>query len=155
MEEKNPFGRPTIYTQELADEICDTVACTPHMLEELCKQNPGWPAAKTIYQWRNRRPDFGKEYACAKQSQIESLLSDLMCKVRNKEDDFYENKDGSLLVNTAAMQRLRIEVDAIKWFASKLAPKIYGNKLTIENSDEEKDSLEKAKAIANAMKGDI
>lgn len=121
-------GRPLAYTKELGDEICELVSDSPLMLEEICAQNPHLPCAKTIYRWRRKNVEFGQKYAIAKQEQIEPLVNTILNKVRDKSHDFYENTDGSKAVNTAAMARLRIEVDAIKWFASKLAPKIYGEK---------------------------
>lgn len=152
----HPGGRPTDYNDELALEICETLATSPKMIEELCSEMDGWPAWQTIYKWRIRHLKFGEMYAIAKQQQIEAILSSMMCKVREKANDFVVDNDGKMIPNTPAMQRLRIENDNAKWFACKLAPKIYGEKITIKSdADEKLKELEKAKLIAKNIKDDL
>lgn len=116
------------YTEELADEICEAVSTSPKMLEDLCEENKHWPYAKTIYKWRLKYPDFGQKYAIAKQEQIEPLVSTILNKARDKSQDFYIDSEGKSQANTPHLGRLRLEIDAIKWFASKLAPKLYGDR---------------------------
>lgn len=36
-------GRPTEYSQELAEEICMAIACTAKGLRKLCKEHQHWP----------------------------------------------------------------------------------------------------------------
>lgn len=119
---------PVRYSDELAEEICITVSTSPKMLEELCAEMPHWPCAQTIYEWRIVNEKFGEMYARAKCSQIEPLVSTILEKARDRKEDFYDDGDG-VKINYAHLQRLRIETDAIKWFAAKLAPKLYGDKV--------------------------
>jgi len=119
-------GRPSTYTIELAQDICDAVAHSPKMLEEICEENPNFPVANTVYKWRLRHAEFGEMFARAKMQQIEPLVNTVISKARAAINDFYDDGEGKRCVNHAAIQRLRIELDNIKWYASKLAPKIYG-----------------------------
>jgi len=132
-----PRGRPSTYTEELAEDICLQVSTTPKMLEDLCEENEHWPSANCIYEWRIKYPDFGERYTRAKQCQIEPLVSQILLLARNEAKDFIENDDGSLIPNTPAMTRRRLEIDAIKWFAAKLAPKIYGERKIKDDEDKE------------------
>jgi hypothetical protein len=38
--------------------------------------------------------------------------------------------------DTAGVQAARLEVDTLKWYVSKIAPKLYGERLTIEDEGE-------------------
>ena len=127
-------GRPSTYNDKIGEEICLIVSTTPKMLEDICAENPQFPDAKTVYEWRIKYPEFGQKYTIAKQEQIEVLVSTILFKVRKREDDFFMNGDNKV-VNTAAINRLRMEVDAIKWFAGKLAPKLYGEKASKDDKD--------------------
>jgi len=44
---------------------------------------------------------------------------------------FTFDDEGKANINGAAMQRLRMEIDSIKWYAAKLSPKIMAKKLRI------------------------
>ena len=119
-------GPPVDYSDEIALEICELVSICPKMLEELCEENKHWPAPQTIYKWRIKHAKFGEMYARAKQCQIEPLVSTIILKAREASKDFYHDEDGKKHINNAHISRLKIELDNIKWYASKLAPKIYG-----------------------------
>ncbi len=120
------MSRPSTYNDDIAHEICTAIANTPKMLEEICAENSDFPTAKCIYEWRLRYPKFGEMFARAKQEQIEPLVNTVITKARDARNDFYSDGEGKTCVNHAAIQRLRIELDNIKWYASKLAPKLYG-----------------------------
>jgi len=147
---KHPGGAPTDYTVELGDEICEVIASSPKGLIALCKENPHWPCREVIYRWKRRHPEFGLKYAQAKADQIEPLIDecidisddtscDTLIRV-NQNGEEYE------VCNTEWINRSRLRVDTRKWFASKLAPKIYGDKLT------EKDNSESLTDAVVAMK---
>jgi hypothetical protein len=72
---------------------------------------------------------FGESYARAKQVQLEPIVSQLILKPRDSSKDFYIDNDGKKCINYAHLQRMRMELDNIKWYASKLAPKIYGERI--------------------------
>lgn len=121
-------GRPSGYNEEIAEEICDAVSDTPKMLEDLCDEHDHWPSAKTIYKWRRKYAEFGQMYTRAKQDQIEALVSRAFVIARDRSNDFVADSEGKLHANTPRVQGMRSEIDMIKWLASKLAPKIYGER---------------------------
>ena len=52
-------GRPTMFTDELAKEICRLIATTPHSLVKILILNPHFPAYSTIMDWLNdKNPKF-------------------------------------------------------------------------------------------------
>jgi len=121
-------GAPTTYNLEIAEEICDAVADTTMMLEDLCEKYDHWPAAFTIYRWRRRHPEFGAMYAIAKQHQIEVLVSSIFKIARDRSKDYVIDSEGKMHFNGVYGAMARAEIDAIKWLSAKLAPKIYGER---------------------------
>lgn len=111
------MGRPTIYSEELAEEIC-TSLMSGLSLRSICKRE-GMPNLDTVlvWAWDSKHP-FSLHYARAREIQAETLADEL---VELADDASPE---------TVNVQRLR--VDTRKWVASKLKPKRYGDKLTVE-----------------------
>lgn len=121
------------YDDKIAREICDAISTTHMMLERLCELNPHWPCGRTIYRWRLQNPEFNAMFVRAKQSQIDPLVSRIFELVRDDNHDIYDTGT-SMIVNTARVTRLKIEVDAIKWLSGKLLPKLYGEKQAVEDA---------------------
>jgi hypothetical protein len=127
------MARPTEYCEELANEICETIATNAKGLIALCAANPHWPPCEVIYRWKRRHPEFGLKYAQAKVDQIEPLVDECIdiaddlshdnLTRYNHEGEEYE------VANNEWINRSRLRIDTRKWFASKLAPKIYGDKV--------------------------
>lgn len=134
------------YNEEIGNEICEVISDSPKMLEDLCEEYPHWPSAKTIYKWRRVVPSFGKKYEIAKQEQIEPLVNQIILLCDKSDKDFYVDSDGKIQINKAYLTRLRYKIDSIKWFASKLAPKLYGDKKDEEKNPE--DFLQKLLQLA-------
>jgi DNA-binding MarR family transcriptional regulator len=114
------------YSQEIADEICLTVATSTIGLKKLCKANPHWPDHVNIYRWSHEREDFRNLYARAKEHQQDLLGEESLEIARDDSRDMYTNSKGEIAPNNVAVNRDRLIVDTIKWHTSKLAPKIYG-----------------------------
>jgi hypothetical protein len=125
---KNKGGRPTDFTEELGKEICHKLAITPVGLGTLCKQNPHWPARQTIHEWRLKHKEFADNYAKAKAAQIEILVEECFEIADDTSYDTIQTESGNEVCNTEYVNRSRLRIDIRKWYASKLAPKIYGDK---------------------------
>lgn len=132
---KEPFGRPTIYTQELADYICRLVATNTCGLTKLCETFDGMPDSTTINAWRFEKPDFSRQYAQAKMFQAELLAENVI--ELSAQKAYYIDAQGNERVDTGFIQSQALQVNTVKWHASKLAPKIYGDKSVVEHKNEE------------------
>lgn len=119
------LGRPTKYSPELAEEICEAIATDSKGLRRLCNENPEWPRKQNILKWLRKYPDFRARYMNAKSDQIETIVDEVL-----EIADNFENDD-AIQVN-----RSRLRIDTRKWLACKLAPKIYGDKLHSEHAVE-------------------
>lgn len=124
-------GRPTKYTNEIADLICNKISTSNKGLHVLCKEDESLPHVATIYRWLNDKKDFCDKYARARGEQADLLADEIIEIADDTSNDTINTEDGEI-PNTEWIQRSRLRVDARKWKASKLAPKKYGDKQEIE-----------------------
>ena len=132
-------GRHSEYTPEMGERICELVATTTIGTRTLCRMHDDLPDDTTIYQWRIRHEDFARNYALAKARQAQIMAETIheLCEVETYEDDKGVRRADPGLV---AIQRLK--VDAVKWEASKLAPKIYGDRSTVETTIKHEENIQ-------------
>ena len=115
-EDQKKIGRPSKYTQEKANEIC-TLLSEGLTLQTICEL-PDMPSRKTVHEWTTEFPDFRDAYTHARQLQADALAERVVSEAFNSHD--------------AQIGRLRM--DALRWYASKLAPKKYGEKVEVEQT---------------------
>ncbi len=136
-EDKKQTGRPTIYSQELADLICQYVATSTFGLERLCALHEEIPVKSTINLWRYKYPEFSTQYAQAKLKQADLLAEEILDIADDGTNDwmtsFGEDGDTVYKLNGEHVQRSRLRIDTRKFLASKLLPKQYG-----QQAEEEK-----------------
>jgi len=136
----NKVGRPTSYTKKMAEEICDAIAESGKGIQQLCDDNEHFPCERTVFRWLNKHEEFSQQYAIAKIKQVEYLVNEI--NVMMNEPHYYM-EDG---VRRIDAKILRTKIDTRKWLASKLVPKVYGDKaqsvVTVINHEEALEELE-------------
>lgn len=139
------FGRPTMYTDELASRICREIATSTDGLAKICADNEDFPKPKTIYEWRIDNRDFSDKYDAAKRLQADLLATEIMDIADDSRRDNITkiNSVGEEydVCNSEWVARSRLRVDTRKWIASKLLPKVYGDQNKIENLENENHEL--------------
>lgn len=126
-------GRPSDFTQEIADTICERIA-DGESLRAICSEDE-MPCKSSVFKWLSLHEDFADQYARAREAQADSLFDDIltiadtpMIGEKTKTTD-----DGKVEVTTGDMiEHRKLRVDARKWMAGKLKPKKYGDKITQE-----------------------
>ena len=112
-------GRPTDYTEDLGDLICEGVSRkTP--LARLCDENDKLPNPRTVYRWLRTHKEFCHNYTRAKEDQADYLVEEALTIA---DDATIEPADK------------RIRVDTRKWIASRFNAKKYGDKQFVETKD--------------------
>lgn len=133
------MARPSIYTQELANLICERVATTTFGLKKLCDMHDDMPSHDTVFKWRYKIKSFSDQYTQAKMAQAELLAEETLDIADDATNDWMEKLDEEgkpigWIVNGDHINRSRLRVDLRKWHASKLAPKIYGDQKDANNT---------------------
>ena len=126
MRNKVKQGRPTDYTQELADLICERIATHGIGLKKLCEMYDDIPEKVTIRRWCLKYPQFRSQYAQAKFLQIETLVDEIIDIADDSSHDITLTDQGKEVCNSEFIARSRLRIDTRKWLASKLVPKVYG-----------------------------
>jgi hypothetical protein len=104
-------GRPSKFTQALADRICERLAAG-ETLRAICRDKD-MPSHGTVLNWAKVEP-FSDHYARAREIGY-ALMADQLTEIA-------DNISGD-----PARDRLR--VDTRKWLLSKALPKLYGDKV--------------------------
>ena len=115
---KRKLGRPTDYTKDMADKICEKIS-GGLSLRAICAE-PGMPARGTVYRWLIENADFQDQYTRAREKQADYFAEEII-----------EIAD-SAEAESAAVSKAKLQIDARKWAASKIAPKKYGEKQEID-----------------------
>lgn len=115
------IGRPPLYTQEIADAICERLS-EGESLRSILKDD-GMPSNVTVCKWLATDESFLKQYARARELQADALF-----------DETLDIADERGATEPDAVARARLRIDTRKWMAGKLRPKKYGDKLLAEHS---------------------
>lgn len=108
-------GRPTDYTDELADAICAQIS-EGTSLKDICLRDD-MPARSTVYVWFRKIDGFMDMYVRAREERAE-LFADEIVRIADECED---------------PQKARVQIDARKWAAAKLNPKNYGDKIDLNH----------------------
>lgn len=100
---------------EVADKVLERLACGESLVA-ICRDE-GMPGLSTVYRWLDEDEAFRDRYARARETQADTLFNEVLTIADEARAD------------DVAAARLRI--DARKWMAGKLRPKVYGDKLEV------------------------
>lgn len=125
-------GRPTLFTPELGDLICDMLA-EGMSLRKVCS-NKNMPDKSTVFRWLRVDLDFRDQYARAKEEAADAMAEDILDIADDGSNDVIEveDRDGNVrkVVDNEVLQRSRLRVDTRKFLMAKMKPKRYGDRIT-------------------------
>ena len=146
-------GRPKEYNRkEALERFRAEMAKGTRNMEQIC-QDPGMPCPESIYLWVQEDDELFKifmraqELWCLAQREIIIKIAD------DESRDYYEIehtrtlKDGSQQISkqkqsdNTAVNRDRLRVMARQWAMAKLAPKLFGDKVTTEHTGKDGEPL--------------
>lgn len=107
--------RPTKYDPRVADRLCKLLV-EGLSLRRICKRQD-MPKLDRAIGWRRANPEFAKQYAMAREDQADTYA-----------DKIQDLVDSTTPQNANAR---RVQIDALKWTASKLKPHRYGDRLDL------------------------
>lgn len=123
-------GRPSSYSDDMALYICEQLAIG-RSLRAICADD-AMPDASTVFRWLDAQPAFREQYARARALQAEHLASEIIEIADDSSGDVRQDADGNVVVDHEHIQRSKLRVDTRKWYASKLAPRVYGDRVMTE-----------------------
>ncbi len=111
-------GRPSKYTSSMAEQICERIA-EGEPLTRICKDRQV-PAYRTVLGWRVANKEFQHMYTRARQDAADTLADEIRELAGRVERGELEPNAG------------RVAIDALKWVASKLKPREYGDRAQLD-----------------------
>jgi hypothetical protein len=102
--------KPTKYTPELFTRLCDEIA-EGKSLRQACLPDD-MPDRACVRRWMIADPELATQYTRAREERAELYADEIMEIADNAQDP----------------QIAKLQVDARKWIASKMLPKVYGDK---------------------------
>jgi hypothetical protein len=95
---------------------------TGRSLRQVCKDE-GMPHFTTVLRWVASDADFAIKYTRARVAQADTLF------------DRMEEVEEAVSAGTMDSHAARVVLDSMRWRASKLAPKVYGDRLDVSVTD--------------------
>lgn len=136
-------GRPSTYTAEIAEAICALLA-DGQTLREICRDED-MPSESTVRSWAlDDRDGFFAHYTRAREIGYHSMADETLEIADNGHNDWMERNgedDEGWQANGEHLQRSRLRVDTRKWFLAKALPKIYGDKIDVNNKHDLSDPM--------------
>jgi hypothetical protein len=131
-------GRPTSYTQEIADELCAHLAMG-ESLRTACSAD-GMPSVATVFNWFKSQDGFLEQYTRAKEEAADAMAEDILDIADDGTNDYMTITRGNSsyeVVNSEAIARSKLRVESRKWLMAKMKPKRYGDKLDVTSDGKE------------------
>lgn len=120
------MGRPSSFTQKIADIICERLA-DGESLRAICSDDH-MPSRAAVSRWIcDNVSGFQDQYAHAKEIGLEEMADEIM-----EISDEAVAMTGEGKLDGADVQHKRLRVDSRKWLLSKLAPRKYGERTALE-----------------------
>lgn len=116
---KKPRGRPSTFTQALADEICARLA-KGEPLASICRDE-AMPAVRTVSGWKEAHPAFSADFA------------------RARDDGFDELASGTLTIadevkaEPAEVAKAKLRIETRLKLLAKWDPKRYGERVALDH----------------------
>lgn len=127
-------GRPSKFSEEIANEICDRIV-GGESLRHIC-EDKDMPSPSMVFRWLadEKYKTFREQYTRACEERTEAFVEDIFAIADDGTNDWMEkhygeHSESTWVVNGEALQRSKLRVDARKWYASKMKPKKYGERI--------------------------
>ena len=121
-------GRPTKYSDKLADRICQKIA-EGYSARSICKEKD-MVSMQTLFRWLRENDKFREQYVRACEERSYAQAEEIIDIADNATNDYMEKLEGDgYIFNSENVQRSRLRIDTRKWLMSKMNPKVYGDKL--------------------------
>lgn len=114
-------GRPSIFDEEMANEILERIA-SGYRMKDIANL-PGFPGKATIFRWRATNDEFRKAYEAAMEWRTEEDLDRLEEIGADAKSDFEPGEDGQLIVNREAIARSALRSSNLRYRIDRRVPK--------------------------------
>lgn len=126
------MGRPSLYSPELVQTICDRLALG-EPLAAICRDE-GMPHPSTVRDWAAAREDVSLAIARAREDGFDQIALEALRIADFGDDDHVPDKDGNLRMDSEVIQRSKLRVETRLKLLAKWDPKRYGERQQLEHT---------------------
>ena len=128
--QKHPGGRPVVFGMDNPcwQTICEQMSLGKSLSTAIKAE--GMPSYHAVMLMVKNNPEFRTMYEKAIESRADRLAEEIL---ELADEQMPEGLEGPLA--SAWVQQKRMQVDARKWVASKLKPKVYGDRIDVAVTD--------------------
>lgn len=119
-------GAPTIKTPELLEGICAGISLGKSA-RAMCVE--AGISQRVLWNWLASDAELMQQYLRAKELCIDAYAEEIIEISDDRTRDTYTDEKGREVIDRKVIARSQLRIDARKWYASRLAPKKYGDKL--------------------------
>lgn len=149
-----PTGRPTAYTEELADSICELIV--QGMSCNKISQLDNMPAKSIIYYWLSKHKSFLDKYTQALEIRSLTYLDEVSDIADDGSNDYYEKKGKNgetfMAFDSEHVQRSRLRIETRLKMLEKLQPRKYGAKVDLNHGVQEDNPIMQLLQVARGTK---
>jgi hypothetical protein len=132
------MATPIPFDEAIADAICDAIATQAKGLGQIIQDLDLALSPSLIYKWLQQNELFRERYARARADQAQVMADEIMQIADSTQlGEIVTTKgDGTIETKRADMiEHRKLRIDSRKWLASKLLPKVYGDKIEVKQTD--------------------
>jgi hypothetical protein len=127
-------ARRVARTPEIEDLILDALM-SGRTLTDICR-DPDMPAAGSVRNWVIADPDgFGARYRLAREIGAETMADTMVDIADDRDGDWIAHTDRNgnpaLMLDSERVNRARMRIETRRWRVSKIAPRIYGDRIDL------------------------
>jgi len=138
-EEKNKGGRTTKYTPEIARRICEQLS-DGIPLRQICRENKGFPAWRTVYDWMWKDAELATAIAHARDIGYDALAEECLYIADNlhmgKKKVFTsganDDEDSVTVTEEDMLGHRKLQIETRLKLLAKFNPKKYGEYRAVE-----------------------
>lgn len=137
---------PAGHTQAVEAKPNPTPGLTPELQAEIIgyiavgrsvrwvAEQPGMPAASTVFTWLAANEEFAGAYARAKEAGLEAAADELLEIADDARQDTYIDSQGNERTDTEVIGRSKLRIETRKWLLERLAAKKYSATTNVKHS---------------------
>ena len=135
---KKPTGRPSKYDPDIARIMCEQLS-DGIPLRQICRENEGFPAWRTVYDWMRKDPDLSTAIAHARDMGYDAMAEECLHIADTPMIGIIKTVDDEGGVTTKQEDMLghrKLQIETRLKLLAKFNPKKYGDKVVHSGDDE-------------------
>jgi terminase small subunit-like protein len=126
---KRAAHRPSKFTPELGEKICELVSCGWLMKD--AARHFGIPP-ETVCRWVVKHEAFRAAYEVARAQRTEIWAEEIIEIADDATRDYTTDQQGNRVFNHESVHRARLRIEARKWQMARLDPRLWGDRQQID-----------------------